>query len=158
MTSESERSAHQLAATINGEAWYGDSLREILADVTAERARARPIAGAHSIWEILAHLDAWIAFFSAAVDGVPIPPWTSMPHESDWPPVRGDDERAWQECVGSFFRHHAEFVNKMRSFEDERLESPVPGRTYDFRRMFQSASLHAAYHAGQIALLKKMVN
>ena len=32
----------------------------------------------------------------------------------------------------------------------------VPGRTYNFYRLFQSATQHAVYHSGQIALLKKM--
>jgi len=155
MRRECDRSANQLVSTIDGEAWYGDSLREILADVTAQRARAHPIPDGHSIWEIVAHLDAWISFFSGAIDGVPIPPWASMPDEVDWPHVDGD-ERAWQECLRSFFEHHALFAEKMKRFGNERLETSVPGRAYDFSRMFQSASLHAAYHAGQIALLKRM--
>src|SRR5690349_15186033 len=71
MTSQCSRSADQLASTINGEAWYGDSLREILAGVTAERARARPVPDGHSIWEIVAHLTAWINFYAGAIQGVP---------------------------------------------------------------------------------------
>jgi DinB superfamily len=157
MNSECNRNAEQLASTIDGPAWYGDSVREILADVTADRARARPIANGHSIWEIVAHLDAWIGFFSRAIDGAPIPPWPTMPNELDWPPVTDSDERAWEVRLGSFFENHRSFVEKIRTFGDERLEATVPGRTYNFRRMFQSASLHAAYHAGQIALLKKAV-
>lgn len=156
MNIECSRSADQLASTINGHAWYGDSLREILADVTVDRARARPIPDGHSIWEIVAHLDAWIGFFSNAIDGAPIPPWPAMPKELDWPAVSDGDEGAWQACLGSCFEKHLSFVEKIRTFGDERLDATVPGRAYNFRRMFQSASLHAAYHAGQIALLKKM--
>ena len=36
-----------------GEAWHGPSLRELLQDVTAEQAEARPVAGAHSIRELV---------------------------------------------------------------------------------------------------------
>jgi len=157
MTSQCSRSADQLASTINGEAWYGDSLREILAGVTAERARARPIADGHSIWEIVAHLTAWINFYSGAIQGVPIPPWPTMAKDMDWPPVATGDEQSWRDCLRSFFHNHAKFIERMRTFGDERLDSTVPGRTYDFNQLFQSASLHAAYHGGQIALLKKMV-
>jgi hypothetical protein len=157
MNTECTRIAQELASTIDGEAWYGDSLREILAGVPAKRAAARPIPHGHSIWEILVHVDAWIVFFFKAMGGTPIPPWPSMPHEVDWPPVHDADERSWQQCLRSFFDHHAEFIERLRSFGDERLETTVPGRSYDFRRMFHSASLHAAYHAGQIALLKKML-
>ena len=157
MNTESKRSALELFSTINGEAWYGDSLRAILDGVTAEQARTIPFPNAHSIWEIVLHLDAWIEFFSGALEGVPIPPWPSMPYERDWPRVTAASDDAWQASVRSLFRHHLEFAERMQSFGDERLESAVPGRSYNFSRMFQSASLHAAYHAGQIALLKKMI-
>src|SRR4051794_10782766 len=131
MNSQCQRSADQLASTINGEAWYGDSLREILAGVTAERARAHPISDGHSIWEIVAHLNAWIEFYSGAVHGVPIPPWATMPKELDWP-LSEDGEQAWQECLRSCFENHSKFVDQMKSFGDERLNSTVPGRRYDF--------------------------
>jgi uncharacterized damage-inducible protein DinB len=157
MNTECERSALELASTINGEAWYGDSLREILEGVTAEQARAHPVPNAHSIWEIVVHLDAWIQLFSGAMHGTPIPAWPAMPAEQDWPPVNARTDDAWAASVRSLFEHHLRFAERMKSFGDERLQSTVPGRTYNFSRMFQSASLHAAYHTGQIALLKKML-
>ena len=157
MTTECNHIALQLASTINGEAWYGDSLREILDGVTAEQAKAHPIANAHSIWELVVHVDAWIKFFSGAIQGTPIPAWPGMPKELDWPPVGPTDEQAWERAVRSFFDNHLKLVETIKSFGDERLESTVPGRTYNFYHLFQSASLHAVYHAGQIALLKKQV-
>jgi hypothetical protein len=33
----------------------------------------------------------------------------------------------------------------------------VPGRNYTFYRLFQSTMQHAVYHAGQSALLKRML-
>jgi DinB superfamily len=156
MSTESHRIAYQLASTINGEAWYGDSLRQILADMTAEQAQTHPIPNAHSIWELLCHIEAWVKFALGAVDGAPIPPWPAMPVELDWPPVTDTSEAAWQQTVDSFFSHHLRLVEMIKGFSDERLEAPVPGRTYNFYRLFQSATQHAVYHAGQIALLKKI--
>ena len=49
----------ELNAAIAGEPWHGDSIQTLLNDVTADQARARPIAAAHSIWEIVRHLTAW---------------------------------------------------------------------------------------------------
>ena len=49
MNTECNHIADQLASTISGEAWYGDSLREILNGVTAAQAQARPLANVHSI-------------------------------------------------------------------------------------------------------------
>jgi DinB superfamily len=157
MNTECNRIAYELASTINGEAWYGDSLRQILDGVTAAQAQAHPVPNGHSIWEMVEHVDAWIRFFYGATQGTPIPPWASMPKELDWPPVNATGEQAWRETVRSFLENHLKLVEMIKTFGDERLEATVPGRTYNFYRLFRSASLHAVYHAGQIALLKKML-
>jgi uncharacterized damage-inducible protein DinB len=157
MSTECNRIAFQLTSTIDGEAWYGDSLRQILKEVTAQKARAHPIANAHSIWELLLHLEAWVRFTLGAMDGVPIPPWPAMPLELDWPVVINTSESAWNEAMNSFFLQHLKLVEEIRAFPEVRLEQKVPGRTYNFYRLFQSAAQHAVYHAGQITLLKKML-
>jgi DinB family protein len=146
MSTECDRIAYQLASTINGEAWYGDTLRQILDGVTAKQAYAHPVPNAHSIWELLGHVESWVKFALGAVDGVPIPPWPAITRE----PV-------WKQVVDSFFSHHLKLVETIKAFSDERLEATVPGRTYNFYRLFQSTTQHAVYHAGQIALLKKNV-
>jgi hypothetical protein len=156
MSTECNRIAHQLSSTINGEAWYGDSLREILKDVTAKKAQMHPIPNGHSIWELLCHVESWVRFALGAVDGAPIPPWPAMPVELDWPRVTDTSESAWKQAVDSFFLRHLKLVERIKAFNDERLEATVPGRTYNFYRLFQSTTQHAVYHAGQIALLKKM--
>jgi len=147
--------AYQLASTINGEAWYGDSLREILDGVTARQAQAHPLANAHSIWELVLHVEAWANFAWGAMRGTPIPPWPAMPKELDWPRVTQTSDAAWQQTTKSFFANHLKLVDAIKGFGDKRLEEAVPGRTYNFYRLFQSMIQHATYHAGQIALLKK---
>jgi hypothetical protein len=156
MNTECNRIADQLASTINGEAWYGDSLRQILEGVTAKQAQAHPIPNTHSIWELLCHVESWVKFALGAVDGVPIPAWPGMPVELDWPPVAETSEAAWKRAVELFFSHHLKLVATIKTFPDERLEATVPGRTYNFYHLFQSTTQHAVYHSGQIALLKKL--
>jgi hypothetical protein len=41
---------------------------------------------------------------------------------------------------------------------ESRLAEQVPGKDYDFYHMLHGAVQHALYHAGQIALLKKVRN
>ena len=53
---EIERIEDQLRRSIEGDAWHGPALNELLKDVTAEEAAAKPIPHAHSIWEILLHV------------------------------------------------------------------------------------------------------
>jgi hypothetical protein len=155
MNTQCNRIAYELASTINGEAWYGNSLEEILKDVTAQKAQAHPIPNAHSIWELLCHVEAWVKFAFGAVHGVPIPPWPAMPVELDWPRVTDTSDSGWKQAQASFLSQHLKLVEAVKAFTDERLDATVPGRTYDFYRLFQSTIQHAVYHAGQIALLKK---
>ncbi len=56
---ETFRLADQIRRAFEGNAWHGDSILELLADVNAKTAAARPIKDAHSIWEILLHIAAW---------------------------------------------------------------------------------------------------
>jgi hypothetical protein len=155
MNTECTRIADQLASTLNGEAWYGDSLRDILGGVTATQALSHPIPSAHSIWELVLHVEAWCKLADGALQGIAIPAWATMPKELDWPPVVAGGEPAWQQAVASCFSSHLKLVEAINGFADERLDATVPGRTYNFYRLFQSMTQHAVYHAGQIALLKK---
>src|SRR5713101_5726556 len=59
LMTEIERILDQLKRAYEGNAWYGPSLREVLAGITAEQARARPLHNAHSIWELVHHVAAW---------------------------------------------------------------------------------------------------
>ncbi len=156
MITECSRIADQLASNLEGEAWYGSSLREILDKLTAKQAHAHPIADAHSIWEIVHHLDAWVKFALGAIHGVPIPKWPGMPKEQDWPPVATNTEDAWRQAVSSLFSNYRKLVQEIKASDDERLDATVPGRTYNFYHLFQSMMQHAVYHSGQISLLKKM--
>ena len=155
MNTECRHIAEELSATLNGEAWYGDSVRKILEGITSEQALGHPIPSAHSIWELVHHLDAWCKFANGAVQGIPIPGWPDMPLELDFPPVIHKDSEAWQQALQSLFANHLKLVEVIQGFGDTRLESIVPGRPYKFYRLFHSTTQHAVYHAGQIALLKK---
>jgi len=157
MNTECKHIADQLFSTLQGEAWYGDSVERILDGVTFERALSHPIPNGHSIWELVHHVDAWCKFASGAVQGIPIPGWPDMPQEQDFPSVTTKDEEAWQNAVQSLFSDHLNLVEAIKRFSDSRLEETVPGRPYKFYRLFQSTIQHAVYHAGQIALLKKLL-
>lgn len=157
MNTECTRISKAIHSAISGEAWYGDSLQKILTNVTAEQAKARPIANAHTIWELLVHIEAWVNFCLGAVQGTPIPAWSSMPKEDDWPPVKDTSDQAWKQAVDSFFATHKKLAEAVKTCSDDRLEATVPGRAYSFYHLFQGMIQHAVYHGGQIALLKKMV-
>ena len=53
---ELERIEDQLRRGLEGGAWHGRAVLELLAGITAAQAHARPIPGAHGIWELVLHL------------------------------------------------------------------------------------------------------
>ena len=56
---EIDRILDQLKRAFEGHAWHGPSLKELLNGVTAQQAHARPLANAHSIWELVQHIAVW---------------------------------------------------------------------------------------------------
>ena len=150
---ETFRLADQIRRAFEGSAWHGDSLLEILADVSAKTAAAHPIKNAHSIWELLLHIAAWDDAVIRSVGGA-----VSLSDSQNFPPVTDTSEAAWRQAVESAKRIHNELIKAVASFPDSRLHEQVPGKTekYDnFYYMFSGVVQHELYHAGQIALLKK---
>src|SRR5512141_2164025 len=51
--------ADQLQRAFYGSAWHGPAIMEILEDIDALTASAKPIPNVHSIWELLLHVAVW---------------------------------------------------------------------------------------------------
>src|SRR3984893_12066643 len=47
--------AEQLRRAFDGSVWHGPSMLELLEDVDAETAAAKPIPNVHSIWDLVLH-------------------------------------------------------------------------------------------------------
>jgi uncharacterized damage-inducible protein DinB len=153
--SETARIADQLRRAFDGEAWHGDSLFEILRGVTAAQAAARPVKDAHSIWELVLHVAAWDAAVRRRMKGVAV----KLSDAENFPAVTETSEGAWQKTLDEARRAHEELVQAVIEFPDERLGERVPGKQgahYTFYYMLHGVVQHELYHAGQIALLKKM--
>jgi uncharacterized damage-inducible protein DinB len=135
----------------DGEAWHGPSLREILSGVTAEQAAAKPLANAHSIWELTLHIAAWEGVFIRRLAGLQ----ADEPEESDFPAVTDASEEAWRLTLTRFDERHRRLIEAIATLTDERLREIVPGKDYTVEYMLRGLTRHHVYHAGQIALLKK---
>ena len=148
---ELKRIDDQLRRGFEGHAWHGPSLRELLADVTAEQATARPVPGAHSIWEITLHIAAWHEGVRRRVEGERV----ELSPEEDWPPVASTSEVAWQDALAVLERTHTELRRTVSRLADARLQEMVVGKDHSVYVMLHGLIQHDLYHAGQIALLKK---
>ena len=158
MNSECSRTADQLRRAFHGDAWHGPSLREVLDGITAEQANSRPLASAHSIWELLLHIEVWVRAPHAAMSGKAMPALDKTDHidpDIDWPPVKASGPSDWEAAKKRAFQAADDFIAAIKDFGDERLTKIVPGRNYDFYFLLHGVVQHTLYHAGQIAILKK---
>ena len=152
--SETTRLADQIRRAFEGDAWHGDSVREILANVDAAMAAARPIKKAHTIWELVLHINAWDDAVLRRTGGTAV----ALTDKENFPPVTDTSQASWRKAVEHFTRTHEDLVKAVVAFPDARLQEQVPGKTqsyYNFYYMFSGIVQHELYHAGQIALLKK---
>jgi uncharacterized damage-inducible protein DinB len=147
---ESARIASQLHRAYRGPAWHGPSLKAILADVTPERAVLRPIANAHSIWEIVLHITAWMRIARERLTATQA---RSISDEEDWPSVVG---KSWSEALTALETEERALEDAIRSFPDERLEERAPAtEPQSYYVLLHGVVQHTLYHAGQIILLNK---
>jgi uncharacterized damage-inducible protein DinB len=149
--SEQEFITNQLKAAFDGEAWHGPALMEVLDGVDAATAAAHPIPAAHSIWELVLHLATWERVIARRIQGEALMP----SDEENFPPVRKPTDSAWREAVQMLQKTHAQLIHLVSAMKEAQLNNRVPGKDYDLRFMLTGAVQHAAYHGGQIALLKK---
>jgi uncharacterized damage-inducible protein DinB len=148
---ELERIHDQLKRAFEGDAWHGPSVREILAGITATQAAKRPIAGAHTIWEIVLHMTTW----EDAVRRRALGEKVNVTPEQDWPGVTDSSESAWKAAIAGLEKGHAELRRTIGSLAESRLTEPlVPGGNNGYIQLHGIVQ-HDLYHAGQIALLKK---
>lgn len=150
--SELQKIDDQLQRMFEGDPWHGPSLSALLDGVDAETAAARPIPGAHSIWELVHHLTVWLDVPRRRVEGrQAIEP---TPAE-DWPPVQETGETEWREALDRLRQAYGKLRELLAWLDEARLEETSPGRTYPNYVLLHGVVQHLAYHGGQIALLRK---
>src|SRR5262245_49262988 len=101
--SEIQRIEDQLGRAFEGHAWHGPAVRELLADVTAAKAAARPLSDAHNIWEIALHIATWEEVVRRRLQGEAV---ADLPPEQDWPLVQDISEAAWRKVIDDLERGH----------------------------------------------------
>jgi uncharacterized damage-inducible protein DinB len=152
MTAEIKRLDEQLGKTLEGDAWHGPAVLELLAGISAAQAAGHPITGAHSIWELVLHLrsDYDLVLRRLAGDGRP---YTA---EEDWPPCPEATGENWLQTVRELRLANERLRQAVRAFPSDRLDDPlVAGVPYSAYTQFIGVTQHNLYHAGQIALLKR---
>ena len=150
---EISRLVTQLRLAFEGPSWHGPSVLEALAGVDAARAHARPIAGAHTIWELVLHLAGGYSLVLRRLAGDS----RNLTPEEDWPaPPSTPDDAAWQAAIQRLRDVNAAVRDAVRRFDPRRLDEPLVAEPpYSAYTQFAGLPQHDLYHAGQIVLLRK---
>jgi uncharacterized damage-inducible protein DinB len=149
---EPARIAEQLRRAFHGDAWHGPALLDLLQDVDAATASAKPLPDVHSIWELVLHVAVWDAAACRRLAGEKFQPEGT----ANFPLVpKQTTEAAWRKTVAHAKRAHDVLVKTVAALPESRLRDRVPGKRYDFYSMLHGVAQHELYHAGQIAILKK---
>jgi uncharacterized damage-inducible protein DinB len=135
----------------DGNAWHGASLADALDGIAYEQAVAHPVKNAHSIWEIVAHIEGWEDVFRRRLEGQGI----SEPVAGDFPLPAEQGETAWAEMLEKLAKTHRHLLRVVEKLSDSILEMKITGKDYSYRFLLREAVNHKVYHSGQIALLKK---
>ncbi|MDZ7343137.1 MAG: DinB family protein [candidate division KSB1 bacterium] len=149
---EIERIEDQLRRAFEGEAWHGLSVYELLAEVTAEMAAAKPIANAHRIWEIGLHIPAWENAVRRRLEGEAV----DLSAEADWPKVHEMSDAAWKKTLEALEKSNTQLRETISRFTDSHLENKVAGQNHTVYFTLHGMIQHDLDYAGQIAVLKKV--
>ncbi len=148
--SETARIWDLLQRAYEGNVWHGPALRELLESITAEQAAARPIPGAHTIWEITLHLVAYEDVVRRRMEGQHI---EELPSCQAWPTILDVSPTAWRQTLEDFETVHRRLRAALWDFPARMLDEAVPGRDYPFYLMLYGVIQHDLYHAGQVEML-----
>ena len=145
---ETERLLDQLNRAFGGKAWHGPALRNLLDGVTEGQAKDHPIAGAHSILELVVHVGTWMDVVAhrlggKAVDSTTVPDWSDVTQAS------------WAAATQELERAESRLCDAVARLSSDDLEKNVPGKKYAMQMEILGVLQHNVYHAGQIALLTK---
>jgi hypothetical protein len=149
-----------LAEGFDKKAWHGPNLRGPLRGLDAAAAAWKPAPGRHCVWEIAVHAAYWKYAVRRRLVGegrgsFPLKGsnWFPRPdpavHSGDW-------EAAWKADLKLLDEMHRQLLAAVAAFDPARLDEPWPGSKYPPEKHILGAAMHDAYHAGQIALLKRM--
>lgn len=144
-----------------GDPWHGPTVEALLHDLTPEEALQRPVAGAHSIWELVLHMTGWAREVQERLEGRA----AGEPAAGDWPePSAPGSAAAWARDRRALFAAHEALATAIRRVTPADLETPV----VDHRDRAAGTGLskyltlhglvhHSVYHAGQIAQLRRAI-
>ncbi|MCZ7647801.1 MAG: DinB family protein [Planctomycetota bacterium] len=145
----------QLEAAYRRRAWHGSNLRGLLRGVDARRAAFRTQPRRHNLWELIVHCAYWKYAVRRQISGerrggFPLKGsnWFKRPVEPT--------EAAWRADLRLLDREHERLMDLLSSLPAGALDRKPAGSRFTVAELLAGAAAHDLYHAGQVALLKRL--
>jgi uncharacterized damage-inducible protein DinB len=148
---ELERISDQLQRAYKGPAFHGPCVKDALVGITAEIASHRPMASAHSIWELVHHIGAWADIPRRRILGESF----EITNDLNFPPVKETTEAAWKRTLEALDESQRKLIEVVGELPVSRLDEPVMRDGPTLYVLLHGVVQHHVYHAGQIVLLHK---
>ena len=148
---DNERILKQYDLVMQGDAWHGDAIWKILDSIPAYTAAQRPIAGVHTIWEIVMHMTFWEGVAAKRLAGER----AGLDEALNFPAMPAATEGNWQKTLEGFRASNQQFREALSKLELTRLDELSAAGKRSFYDEAHGLIQHNIYHAGQLALLKK---
>lgn len=150
--SETYRITDLLRRAFDGIGWHGPSVVETLSGMQYEQSMNQ-VTDSHTVAELVEHMIEWRIFVTKKLQGEDT---YDVAEEVDFKKITSMTNEMWQELLQRLHQTQEEILKVLSHITDEKLVEPVSGRDYNFYTLLHGIIHHDLYHAGQIALLKKL--
>jgi hypothetical protein len=134
-------------------AWYGSDLRAAIAEVTPKTAFSRPAGGRHNIAEVALHHAYTVGQVESKLTGAPASAFPLV--GEDWFDLDDESQLTWTAITSLVDASHQRLNRAVGQIASGARTSPLPeAERFD---LVIGITGHAAYHAGQIQLIKRLV-
>jgi DinB superfamily len=132
--------------------WHGPNLRQALKGITAKQAAWRPAAGGHNIWEETLHAAYWKYAVRRRLESGTRGSFVLKGSNFFARPEKGKaTEAAWRADRAILKHQHRALVETIRKvLKSSAAQKHLP--------MLYGIAFHDVYHAGQIRLLRRLMN
>jgi uncharacterized damage-inducible protein DinB len=151
---ETQRILEYYDRTMHGDAWHSHPVWQVLDGISVERAAMRPLANAHSIWEIVGHMAFWEEVAARRLGGLR----AGLEEDRNFSAMPEATEVNWQKTLDQFRASNQAFREALQKLDPARLNELSAAGKRSFYEEAHGLIEHSVYHAGQIALLAKAAN
>ena len=132
--------------------WHGPNLRQSIQGVSAEQAAWRPAPEGHNIWELTVHAAYWKYAVRRKIEGGKRGSFVLKGSNFFARPEEGKaTEAAWKADRDLLEKEHQALASSIRKVVGTARAKKLLPALY-------GVAFHDVYHAGQIRLLRRLIN